>query len=441
MLLNNNNVFGCKQFAASRRSWLTSTSSTGLGFLIGKNSFANARPEATKSLIIIYLSGGLAHQDSFDPKPKAPPEIRGEFGSIQTRLTGIRFSEHLPLLAARADRFSLVRSLVGLIDEHSSYQNLTGFPMAISQREGKPHIGSIVARAMGPATPTTPSFVDLFPVMQHRPYNSPGPGALGRAFMGARLDTKDLGPMKVAEGGIESLKDRFSLVQKVNSAGNEIGRDFDGPYSKAFELLVKQSLAKTLNIEAEGEKIRDRYGRGDSKHQGDGAPLWNDQLILARRLVEAGARVVTVAYGFWDTHGNNFKHLKGNLPVFDKGISALLDDLTDRGLIDTTTVMVCGEFGRTPKINKDAGRDHWARVNGCLIAGGAIKPGIVVGSTDSSAAEAHDNPIHHRDVLATILTSLGLDLDTTIQDVSGRPMTPLPGTARPIEKLLISNKA
>lgn len=406
-----------------------------------KKVFANARPEPAKSLIVVYLSGGLAHQDSFDPKPKAPPEIRGEFNSIQTQLPGIRFSEHLPLLAARANRFSLVRSLVGFLDEHSSYQNLTGFPMAIAQREGKPHIGSIIARAMGPATPTTPPFVDLFPVMQHKPYNSPGPGALGRGVMGARLDTRDLGPMKVTDGAMDGLKDRFSLVQKVNSVGSDIGRDFDGPYSKAFDLLVKQSLTKTLNIEAESEKVRDRYGRGNSKHQGDGAPLWNDQLVLARRLVEAGARVVTVAYGFWDTHGNNFKHLKSNLPIFDNGISALLDDLTDRGLIENTTVMVCGEFGRTPKINKDAGRDHWSRVNGCLLAGGAIKPGMVLGATDSSAAEAHDNPIHHRDILATVLTSVGLDLEGTIQDVSGRPMAPLPGTARPVEKLLISSKA
>ena len=406
-----------------------------------KKVFANARPEPAKSLIVVYLSGGLAHQDSFDPKPKAPPEIRGEFSSIQTQLPGIRFSEHLPLLAARANRFSLVRSLVGFLDEHSSYQNLTGFPMAIAQREGKPHIGSIIARAMGPATPTTPPFVDLFPVMQHKPYNSPGPGALGRGVMGARLDTRDLGPMKVTDEAMDGLKDRFSLVQKVNSVGSDIGRDFDGPYSKAFDLLVKQSLTKTLNIEAESEKVRDRYGRGNSKHQGDGAPLWNDQLVLARRLVEAGARVVTVAYGFWDTHGNNFKHLKSNLPIFDKGISALLDDLTDRGLIENTTVMVCGEFGRTPKINKDAGRDHWSRVNGCLLAGGAIKPGMVLGATDSSAAEAHDNPIHHRDILATVLTSVGLDLEGTIQDVSGRPMAPLPGTARPVEKLLISSKA
>lgn len=429
---------GCHGFQASRRQWLAANGAAGMSALLGKAVLASARPEATRSLIVVYLTGGLAHQDSFDPKPKAPLEIRGEFSSIQTKLPGIRFSEHLPMLAARADQFSLVRSLVGFVDEHSSYQNLTGFPMGIAQREGKPHLGSMVARALGPAQPTTPPFVDLFPVMQHRPYNSPGPGQLGQAAMGAKLDTRDLGSMKVLPDSMEALKVRKALIQNVNAQSSGFGNDFDGPYSRAFDLLVSQSLSRTLNIEAESERTRDRYGRGDSKHQGDGAPLWNDQLLLARRLVESGARVVTVAYGFWDTHGNNFKHLRGNLPMLDRGISALLDDLKERGLLDTTTVMVCGEFGRTPKINKDAGRDHWSRVNGCLLAGGRIKPGQVLGATDSAAAEVHDNPIHHRDILATVLTSLGLDLHAMIQDVSGRPMTLLPGTAQPVEKLLAS---
>lgn len=426
----------CGQFAASRRQWISSVLSTGVTFSLGAGAFSRGRPEPTRSLIIVYLTGGLAHQDSFDPKPKAPAEIRGEFGSIPTKLPGIRFTEHLPLLAARADRFSLVRSLVGLVDEHSSFQNLTGFPMAIAQREGIPHVGSIVAKALGPSSPTMPPFVDLFPVMQHRPYNSPGPGALGRAALGARLDTTDIGPMKLPKEGRDALMSRLSLVQRVNANGSDVGREFDGPYLRAVDLLATQSLTKTLDLEAEGERVRDRYGRGSTKHQGDGAPLWNDQLILARRLVEAGARVVTVAYGFWDTHGNNFNHLKGNLPLLDRGISALLDDLADRGLLDTTTLMVCSEFGRTPKVNKDAGRDHWARVNGCLLAGGAIKPGMVVGATDNSAAEAHDDPIHHRDVLATVLASMGIDLASPISDVAGRPMPPLPGTARPVEKLL-----
>jgi len=426
----------CDGFRVNRRQVLANGGFSTISFLIGKSALGSTKPEATKALIVIYLSGGLAHQDSFDPKPTAPAEIRGEFQTITTRLPGIRFSEHLPRLAARNDKFSLIRSLVGFVDEHSSYQNLTGFPMALAKKEGKPHIGSIVSRALGSTNGSTPPFVDLFPVMQHRPYNSPGPGSLGTANMGARLDARDLGPMRVRPEMMDSIKGRESLSRQIDRINPGFGNDFKVPYSKAFDLLLTQSLSKTLDVENETQKVVDRYGRGDPKHQGDGAPLWNDQLILARRLVEAGARVVTLAYGFWDTHGNNFRHLKSNLPVFDQGISALLDDLSERGLLETTTVMVCGEFGRTPKINKDAGRDHWARVNTCLLAGGLIKPGIVIGSTDSHASEVHDNPVHHRDVLATVLCSIGLDLEKPIQDVEGRPMSPLPGTAKPIEKIL-----
>jgi uncharacterized protein (DUF1501 family) len=182
--------------------------------------------------------------------------------------------------------------------------------------------------------------------------------------------------------------------------------------------------------------VRDRYGRGSPKHLGDGAPMWNDQLLMARRLIEAGARCVTVAYGFWDTHGNNFKYLKEHLPLFDAGISALVEDVYARGLDKTTTVLVWGEFGRTPKINKDAGRDHWSRVNGALLAGGGLKVGQVIGSTDATAAQAANDPVHYHDVLATVYHNLGLDPNGTVYDVAGRPSLILPTTARPIEKLL-----
>lgn len=289
---------GCHGFKASRRQWLAANGAAGISALLGKEVLATARPEATRSLIVVYLTGGLAHQDSFDPKPKAPLEIRGEFSSIQTKLPGIRFSEHLPMLAARADQFSLVRSLVGFVDEHSSYQNLTGFPMGIAQREGKPHLGSMVARALGPAQPTTPPFVDLFPVMQHRPYNSPGPGQLGQAAMGAKLDTRDLGSMKVLPDSMEALKVRKALIQNVNAQSSGFGNDFDGPYSRAFDLLVSQSLSRTLNIEAESERTRDRYGRGDSKHQGDGAPFGTTNCCLPEGWWNQGRELSLSLMGF-----------------------------------------------------------------------------------------------------------------------------------------------
>jgi uncharacterized protein (DUF1501 family) len=191
-----------------------------------------------------------------------------------------------------------------------------------------------------------------------------------------------------------------------------------------------------MDVTREPEKVRERYGRGSPRHQGDGAPQWNDQLLMARRLIEAGARCISVAYGFWDTHGGNFKALRRQLPLFDQGISALVEDLYLRGLDRDVTLLVWGEFGRTPKINKDAGRDHWAPVNGALLAGGSMKTGQVIGSTDKDAAYAKDQPTHYHDVLATVYRNLGIDPHAMVQDVAGRPTPILPSTAQAIDKVL-----
>jgi uncharacterized protein (DUF1501 family) len=188
-------------------------------------------------------------------------------------------------------------------------------------------------------------------------------------------------------------------------------------------------------VTKEPSAVRERYGRGSPRHLGDGAPMWNDQLLMARRLVEAGARCVTVAYGFWDTHGGNFRYLKQHLPLFDQGISALVEDIYARGLDRDVTVLVWGEFGRTPKINKDAGRDHWSPVNGALLAGGGMRTGQVIGSTDSTAGQAKDFPIHYRDVLATVYRNLGIDPHAMVHDIFGRPMPILPSTAQTIDRV------
>ena len=170
----------------------------------------------------------------------------------------------------------------------------------------------------------------------------------------------------------------------------------DESYRRAFEVLTSSKLLVALDVEKEDPRIRAKYTLGSSKHQGDGAPLWNDQLLIARRLIEAGVRVVTVAYGFWDTHGNNFGHLKSNLPVVDAGLSALVEDIHQRGLADDVMLVVWGEFGRTPKINKDAGRDHWAPVQAALLAGGGMPAGQVIGSTDKTGGYAESRPVHYR---------------------------------------------
>jgi len=401
---------------------------------------AGARGGRHKSVIMVYLSGGLAHQDTFDLKPDAPDGVRGEFKPIDTRVPGIQFGELLPRFSASADKFAVLRSVVGLRDEHSSFQNLTGYPMDFSQIQGKPHFGSVVTKVQGAVDPVVPPFIDLFPVMQHRPYNTPGPGHLGLTFRPARMDGEDLALLK----GQQLTPDRRDRRRRMLGEFDTFRRAVDSAemggmdafYRRAFDVLATDKVAKALDVTREDPRLRDRYGVGSSNHLGDGAPMWNDQLLMARRLVEAGARVVTVAYGFWDTHGNNFAHLKQHLPLFDKGISALVEDIYARGLDRDVTVVVWGEFGRTPKINKDAGRDHWAPVNSALLAGGGMKVGQVIGSTDRLGAYAVSSPIHYHDVLATVYHNLGIDPHSFVEDKTGRPIPILPGTASPIDKLV-----
>jgi hypothetical protein len=394
----------------------------------------------SKAIIHVYLSGGLAHQDSFDLKPEAPAEVRGEFQPIDTCVPGVRIGELLPKLAAVMDRITLVRSIVGLRDEHSSFHTLTGYSMDTARREGRPHFGSVVSRVLGAADPVVPPFVDLFPTMQHRPYNSPGPGLLGAPFAGVAADGEDLASMKPRFLSLGQLGDRRRLLDSFDT----FRRDVDGAgvdqmstaYRRAFEVLTSSRIVEALDVEREDPAVRDRYGRGTPQHQGDGAPLWNDQLLMARRLIEAGVRCVTVAYGFWDTHSGNFSHLRSNLPPFDAGVSALVEDLYARGLDQDVTLAVWGEFGRTPKINKDAGRDHWASVNGVLLAGGGMRTGQIIGSTDKVGAFADSRPIPFQDVLATLYTRLGIDPSVQVRNLSDRPIPLLSPDARPIRELV-----
>jgi len=425
----------------SRRSFLRA-GALGLGGLTLPNLL---RAESAtgrvshKSVIMVYLSGGLAHQDTFDLKPNAPAEARGEFKPIPTNVSGLQVCEHLPRLAGCMDKVALLRSIVGLADEHSSWQNMTGTVMNVAQREKRPHLGSVVARVQGQVDPLVPAFVDLFPTMQHKPYNSPTAGKLGQAAAAIRIDGAELAVMKNAAVEASRLTDRHSLLNTLDSfrrsADRQARAGLDTFHEKAFEVLTSSKLVEALDVTREPVAVRDRYGRGSAKHLGDGAPMWNDQLLMARWLVEAGARCVTVAYGFWDTHGQNFRYLKQHLPLFDRGLSALVEDLYARGLDRTTTLVVWGEFGRTPKINKDAGRDHWARVNGALLAGGGMKVGQVIGSTDAIAGEAKDDPIPYPRVLASVYQNLGIDPDAMVTDLSGRPSPILPGSVQPIARL------
>jgi hypothetical protein len=381
-----------------------------------------------KAAIMVYLTGGISHQDTVDLKPDAPSEIRGEFNPIPTSVPGIEFCELLPQMAKVADRCAVIRSVVGQRDEHSSFQSLTGYRMGTVQRDGYPNFGSVVARVQGPTDPVIPPFIDLFPTMKHRPYNSTGGGYLGSRFNQVKADGEDLASMKLRFVSPGQFETRRSLLRQIDnlrrSAEDASVLGLDENYDRAFDVLTSSRLVEALDISNESTAVRDRYGKGSSKHLGDGAPLWNEQLLQARRLVEAGVRVVTVAYGFWDTHGNNFKHLKQHLPTFDQGISALIEDIYQRGLGDDVTVVVCDEF------------DHWAPVNCAWLAGGGMNVGQVIGSTDKTGGHAADRPVDFRDILATIYHNLGINLTELIRDQTERPVPILPGSVRPIRELM-----
>ncbi len=427
----------------SRRSFL-SIGSLAVGGLTLPNILraeqAAGKKSSHKATILVYLSGGISHQDTVDLKPEAPLEIRGEYSPIETNVTGIFVSEKLPLLAKCMDRYAILRSIVGQKDEHTSYQNLTGRQMNDAVREKVPNFGSYVAQIQGATNPVTPPFIDLFPTMQHRPYNSQGAGFLGPKFNQIKADGEDLASMKLRFISPDQFSSRRELLKQFDQYRSAIDANqagaMDEAYGRAFDVLTSSRLVEALDISREEQSVRDRYGKGSPKHQGDGAPLWNEQLLQARRLVEVGVRVVTVAYGFWDTHGGNFKHLNTNLPTFDQGISALIEDIYARGLQDDVTVVVWDEFGRTPKINAQAGRDHWAPVNKAWLAGGGMKVGQVIGSTDKTAAYAADRPIHYQDILATIYHNMGIDPHAMVRDMNDRPIAPLPESARPIKELV-----
>ena len=388
-----------------------------------------------KAVIMVYLTGGLAHQDTFDLKPNAPAEVRGEFRPIPTNVPGIQIGQHLPKLARCMDKLIVVRSLVGQRDEHSSWQSYTATTMDAAKREQKPHFGSVVAKLQGQTHPVMPAFVDLSPTMQHKPYNSPGPAMLGRAVAPVKVDGDEVAVMKNLVVPADRLGDRKGLLARLDAVRGSSDRSGDTFHDRAFDVLTSSKMVEALDVTKESVRTRDRYGKGSPKHLGDGAPQWNDQLLMARRLVEAGARVVTVAYGFWDTHGRNFKYLQDHLPLFDTGVSALVEDIYARGLDEDVTVVVWGEFGRTPKINPDAGRDHWSRVNSALLAGGGMRTGQVIGSTDSSAGEAKDDPTPYPGVLATVYRNLGLDPHAVVTDVADRPTPILPGGIVPIDRV------
>lgn len=395
-----------------------------------------------KAIIMIYLPGGPPHQDMYDLKMDAPSEVRGEFSPISTSVPGIRICEHLPRMASMADKFIFVNSLVGSIGQHASFQCTTGRSNNNQPAGGWPEIGTVVSKLQGKGQSVVPDYLNLSPKMQHTPYNFGKNSFVGinhRAFMPAGEIKSDMTLNGIT---MERLEDRKRLLKSFDGFRREVDAEgmmegMDAFQGQAFDLLTSSRLLDALDLSKEDPKTRERYGKGTSKVQGDAAPRMNEQFLVARRLVEAGARVVTVSYSFWDWHGSNFSRAKENFPDFDQAITALVSDLHERGLAEDTTVIAWGEFGRTPTINKNGGRDHWPRVANALLACGGMNTGQVIGTTDRLGGEADERPVHFQEIFATLYHNMGIDINrTTLPDLTGRPQFLVDTTYQPLPEVI-----
>jgi hypothetical protein len=392
-----------------------------------------------KSIIMVFLPGGPPHQDMFDLKMDDPKEIRGDFKPIKTNVPGIEICEHMPRMAKMMDKFALIRSLVGARDEHSSTICFSGYSDQEFSQGKQPCMGSVVSKVQGQVDKTVPAFVSLSSKCAHAPWGAPGdPGFLGLAHSPFRPEGELMKDMTLKGVTLDRLADRKRLLEGLDRfrRGVDSLSGVDALNDRAFEMLTSSKLVQALDVTREDPKVRAMYGTGSDKPVDDGAPMIHDQFLAARRLVETGVRCVTLAYGRWDYHGDNFGQCKARLPMLDQALSALVTDIHQRGMDKDVTVVVWGEFGRTPNINKDAGRDHWPRVSCALMAGGGLRTGQVIGSTDRMGGEADTRPIHYKDVMATLYNRLGIDIaDTAVTDTTERPNFLLPGH-EPIAELV-----
>jgi uncharacterized protein (DUF1501 family) len=399
-----------------------------------------------KSAIMVFLPGGPPHQDTVDLKPDAPAEIRGEFNPIRTNVPGLDICEHLPRLARMMDKFAVIRSLIGSDGFHVSHQCFTGRSMVNQPSGGWPSLGSAVAKVQSAAVGSVPPFIGLSPKMKAADWANPGqPGFLGREFAPITPNADGLANMALRGVTVEEFGERTELMRKFDTLRRDLDatgaiEGADVATRRALDLLTSAKIPAALDLTKEDPRVRDRYGRGSPEPAGDAAPLLNDYFLAARRLVEVGVRVVTLAYGRWDWHGRPhgtlFENARHHLPMLDRGLSALVEDLHERGLDEDVSVVVWGEFGRNPHINKDAGRDHWPGVACALLAGGGMRTGQAIGSTDRLAGRVTERPVHFQDVFATLYHNLGIDPSTTVKDQSGRPHYLLDTDKKPIRELV-----
>jgi hypothetical protein len=420
---------GCGPASTGRRDFLHvgALSALGLslgGYLRGRSALADAKSFThfegkAKSVIHIWLPGGWAQQETFDPKPLAPVEYRGEMKPIDTKLPGVQFNELLGKTAQIADKITVVRSMTHgeAAHERGTHNMFTGYRP--SPALTFPSFGSVVSHEYGPRA-DLPPYVSI----PNLPAPDAGAGYLGSAFgpFAIGSDPAD-GNFTVRDLALPNGVDaaRFASRQRLRDAvgrhfqrleGSENLAELDSFYQRAYALVSSQEARSAFDIKAEPDAIRDEYGRNAA----------GQRMLLARRLVEAGVRFVTLSYGSWDMHQKIGDNMRKTLPAFDQAYAALIRDLDQRGLLASTLVMVSSEFGRTPRINNDAGRDHWPKVFSVLLAGGGIKAGAVYGSSDAIAAEPQDNPLTVEDLATTVYHCLGIVADKELMAPGNRPV-------------------
>nr|WP_231604572.1 MULTISPECIES: DUF1501 domain-containing protein [Crateriforma] len=411
----------------SRRGFLAVGSIAGFGLslpdLLMRQAAAEMKhydfikPKA-KSVIHVFLPGGMAQQESFDPKPYSPLEYRGEMGTLKTN-TGEVFSNTIPKLAKRADKFSVIRSMTHgeAAHERGTHNMFTGYKPSPALQY--PSFGAVVSHEYGPRNNLPP-----YICIPNVPNEFAGTGYLPSSYGGFALGSDPArGDFRVRDlnlsGGVDESrfvkrKEALEVVNRrftsMTSADNVAAMSTF--YERAYDLLDTPAAKEAFDINKEDDKLRDRYGRNQA----------GQRLLMARRLVEAGSRLVTLTYGGWDMHQSITSGFNRTMPALDQGLSALIDDLDSRGLLDETLVMVTSEFGRTPKINADAGRDHWPKVFSVMLAGGGVKGGMVYGASDSTAAEPDHSPVSPADLATTMYHLLGIVADKELMAPGDRPI-------------------
>ncbi|HEX4591803.1 MAG TPA: DUF1501 domain-containing protein [Gemmataceae bacterium] len=398
---------------------------------------ATSESRTPPSCILIWCEGGPSHIDTFDPKPDAPPEVRGEFGTIPTALAGVRFSDQLPELAKVADKFSVIRGHDPRNGTHGVADHLMMSGHKFNPSLAYPCYGSVVAKERGYVNGMIP-FVQLGRNIDRRS-NGGIAGFLGDQYNAFEVfDDPNSPGFRVRDLSLSSQMDRdrlqrrYSMLHELDKYQQRVETDVpavqarDVFYEKAHDLITSPTAKKAFDLGREPDKVREAYGRNGV----------GQSCLLARRLVEAGVQFVTIATGGWDTHQNNFTSLKKNLlPPMDRAYAALLRDLSDRGMLDSTLVVWMGDFGRTPKINPSAGRDHWASAGVVCMGGGGIKTGEVVGSTSALGEFVTDSPVAPQDVAATVYHALGVPLHTWFKTADGRPVELCP-EGKPVKQLI-----